>query len=170
MPVCWCRFCWRDEILKILLTRRSTKVAHHKGQISFPGGMFDCHDQTYEKTALRETFEEIGVSKEQIEILGLLDEIQTVASRFIIHPFVGHIFEASRFSLNAQEVASIIKIPLQFFLNARPQKCSVNYEGSLYDTLTYRYYGDLIWGATAGIIKNLTEILSDKIDLLQEKK
>ncbi|MCF8127577.1 MAG: CoA pyrophosphatase [Deltaproteobacteria bacterium] len=161
-----------DEIWKILLTRRSKRVAHHKGQISFPGGAVDGEDQTYEETALRETFEEIGVAREQIEVLGRMDDIQTVASRFIIHPFVGHIFEGNRFFVNTQEVDGILKIPLAFLFKAdsHEEKCTVTYEGKIYETAAYRYHEDLIWGATAGIIKNLVHILGDKIDLLQEKK
>jgi 8-oxo-dGTP pyrophosphatase MutT (NUDIX family) len=163
---------FEDEIWKVVLTRRSRQVFHHKGQISFPGGAVDREDQTYEKTALRETFEEIGLARDQIEILGGMDDIQTVASRFIIHPFVGHIVKYSRFILNREEVEGILKIPLAFFLKAVPYeaKCSVRYEGKIFETVAYRYHEDLIWGATAGIMKNLAHIIGDKIDLLQGKK
>ncbi len=161
-----------DESWKVVLTRRSRQVSHHKGQISFPGGEVDRQDQTYEATALRETFEEIGLAKDQIEILGRMDDIRTVASRFIIHPFVGHIFEGNGFIVNKEEVDSIIKIPLAFFLKAvsHEEKCSVRYEGKIFETVAYRYYEDLIWGATAGIMKKLAQIIGDKIDLLQGKK
>jgi len=161
-----------DEIWKVLLTRRNRQVSHHKGQVSFPGGAVDREDQTYEETALRETFEEIGLAGNQVELLGRMDDIRTVASRFIIHPFVGHIFECNRFILNREEVDNILKIPLAFFFKtfSHEEKCSVTYEGNIYETAAYRYHEDLIWGATAGIMKNLAQIIGDKIDLLQGKK
>jgi len=158
------------DILKILLTRRSRQVSNYKGQISFPGGVVDPEDRSYEETALRETFEEIGVTRKEIEVLGRMDDIGTVASGFIIHPFIGYIFEGNSFCVNTCEVDNIIKIPLAFFLNAGSRKYSVSYEGNPYETVAYRYYEDLIWGATAGIITNLTDMIKDKIDLLQEKK
>ncbi len=161
-----------QEIWKVVFTRRSRKVEHHKGQISFPGGAVDRQDQTYEETALRESFEEIGLAREQIEILGRIDDIQTVASRFIIHPFVGHVCEGNRFKVNAFEVDSIIKIPLNLFFKADSHngRCSVDYEGEIYETPAYRYQEDLIWGATAGMMKNFVDIIDDKIGLLQGKK
>jgi len=163
---------FENEIWKVVLTRRSRQVSHHKGQISFPGGAVDREDQTYEETALRETFEEIGLAKYKIDILGEMDDIQTVASRFIIHPFVGHIVKYNRFILNREEVDGILKIPLAFFLKAVPHeaKSSVRYEGKIFETVAYRYHEDLIWGATAGIMKNLAQIIDHKIDLLQGKK
>ena len=161
-----------DENWKVVLTRRSRQVSRHKGQISFPGGVMDRGDQTYEETALRETFEEIGLARDKIEILGGMDEIRTVTSRFMIHPFVGHILECDRFIVNKEEVDSVIKIPLAFFSKAasHEEKCSVTYEGRIFETAAYRYYEDLIWGATAGIMKNLVQIIGDKIDLLPRKK
>lgn len=161
-----------QEIWKVVFTRRSRQVEHHKGQISFPGGVVDRQDQSYEETALRESFEEIGLAREQVEVLGRIDDIQTVASRFIIHPFVGHVCEGNRFKMNAIEVDSIIKIPLHLFFKADPynERCSVNHEGKIYETPAYQYHDDLIWGATAGMMKNFVEIIDDKIGLLQEKK
>ncbi len=161
-----------QEIWKIVLTRRSQQVAHHKGQISFPGGRVDRGDRSHEETALRETFEEIGLKKGQVEILGRIDDIQTVASKFIVHPFVGHIFPDPGFLLNTREVDSVIKIPLHVFLLAGSHRgqYSVTYRGKTYETDAYRYHGDLIWGATAGMIKNLADVIGYKIGLLRGEK
>jgi len=73
----------------ILFTKRTNKLEHHKGQISFPGGSVDEEDNSVRDTALREAREEIGLLKEDVEILGRIDDTLTVVSDFIGHPFVG---------------------------------------------------------------------------------
>ena len=74
---------------KILFTKRTDMVEHHKGQISFPGGGVEKDDRSVMETALRETQEEIGLMKEEVEILGRTDDILTLVSNFVITPFVG---------------------------------------------------------------------------------
>ncbi|MBE9592138.1 MAG: CoA pyrophosphatase, partial [Proteobacteria bacterium] len=78
----------KDGHYWLLLMRRANTVEYHKGEVSFPGGVVDERDCNLESTAKRETFEEIGVREEDIEILGQLDDMTTITSRFIVHPFV----------------------------------------------------------------------------------
>jgi 8-oxo-dGTP pyrophosphatase MutT (NUDIX family) len=102
----------------LLFTRRSDKVATHKGEISFPGGARNHDDESSEATALREAAEEIGINPETVEILGLLDDCFTVSSNYVIAPVVGAIAEAPpAFRLIPMRVAEIIEIPLSFFQN-----------------------------------------------------
>ena len=108
---------FRDETgYKVLFTKRTDKVEHHKGQISFPGGAVEKEDRSLEETALRETYEEIGLLKKDIRILGPLDDTYTFGTDFIVHPFVGEIPYPYDVTINPKEVDRIITIPLDIFL------------------------------------------------------
>lgn len=152
---------------KILFTKRSTQVKTHKGQISFPGGVVEETDQSLLETALREAQEEIGLLKEDVEILGQADDATTVVSNFIVHPFVGVIPYPYDFRISSEEVDRIIEVPLKVFLENNPQyrKNSAEFEGVTYPGSAFKYKGDVIWGATARILVNLVEILEGKLDL-----
>ncbi len=151
----------------ILFTERTDKVEHHKGQISFPGGVVEKDDQSWEETALREAYEEIGLLKNDVRILGQIDDALTVVSDFVIHPFVGQIPHPYNFRLNTKEVERIITIPLRAFLDDhtshkrdRAQFGDFTYEGTSY------YYKDvIIWGATARIMENFIHILGRRLGL-----
>ena len=152
---------------KVLLTKRTAKVQAHKGQISFPGGAVDKADSSYEQTALREAYEEIGLMPRDVDLLGRLDDMLTMASNFIMHPFVGFIPYPYEFRLHSFEVQELIFAPLEVFL--RPRRLNniepIAFEGRTYPSLAYHYKGHVIWGATARILENLAQILGEKIDL-----
>ncbi len=152
---------------KILFTKRSTQVKNHKGQISFPGGVVEEKDQSLLETALREAQEEIGLLKEDVEILGQTDDTTTVVSNFIVHPFVGVIPYPYDFVISSEEVDRIIEVPLKVFLghNTQYRQNSAEFEGVIYPGSAFRYKGDVIWGATARILENLMRILEGKLDL-----
>ena len=161
----------KDGKHKILFTERTDRVEHHKGQISFPGGTVDKEDGTFEETALREAFEEIGLLREDVTILGRIDDTRTVVSNFIIHPFVGLIPHPYNFRINPEEVKRLIEVPFEVFLiNRSTDKMSdIEHEGVTFQSLTYLYNGEVIWGATARIIKNFIEIIGEKLDLPEKK-
>jgi 8-oxo-dGTP pyrophosphatase MutT (NUDIX family) len=152
---------------KILLTKRTTKVEAHKGQISFPGGAVDPTDASFEQTALREAFEEIGLRPQDVKFLGRLNDMLTMASNFVIHPFVGLIPYPYEFRLNSFEVQELVPAPLEIFLKPRNPATieSIAFEGQTYSSPAFHYEGHLIWGATARILINLAEIITEKIDL-----
>ena len=157
-----------DGEYKVLFTKRTDSVEHHKGQISFPGGAVDEEDGSFEETALREVYEEIGLFKEEIRILGQVDDTTTVVSNFIIHPFVGVIPYPYDFRLNSGEVKRLIEVPLKVFFTYSSsvyKRNSIEYEGVTYQTPAYIYNGDLIWGATARIMGNLVNIFEEKLGL-----
>src|SRR4030042_4483868 len=79
----------KDGQYNVIFTKRTSRVEHHKGQISFPGGAVDKEDGSLEETAYREAYEEIGLLKKDVELLGRIDDELAVVSNFIIHPFVG---------------------------------------------------------------------------------
>lgn len=150
----------------ILFTERTNTVEYHKGEVSFPGGVVDKDDQSLERTAKRETFEEIGVREEDIEIVGQLDDMTTMMSRFIIHPFVGVVPFPYPFKINKREVEHLIEVPLRFFLDpSQPQPYSIDYEGASFETPAFVYGDAVIWGATERILENFINLIRSKIPL-----
>ena len=153
---------------KVLFTKRTNRVDEHKGQISFPGGSVDEGDASYKETALREAYEEIGLLREDVRILGRTDDSLTVASNFIIHPFVGFIPYPYPFQINSREVKRLIEVPFGTFIEhpAATRKGVYEFDGVLYEGPVFDYQGDIIWGASARIMENFLEILGEKIGLL----
>lgn len=144
----------------ILLTKRTEKVEHHKGQISFPGGARHEEDRSLEDTALRETFEEIGVQPEDVEILGQLDNMGTVSSNFLITPFVALIPYPYEFAANRDEIDELVEIPIAALLDEKNYREEFQiYEGRPYWSNVYEYRGKVIWGATARILKQFLDLV-----------
>lgn len=156
-----------DGQYRVLLTKRTDRVEHHKGQISFPGGAVDKEDGSLEETALREAYEEIGLLKKDVELLGRIDDILTLVSDFIVHPFVGRIPYPYPFQINPHEVDSIIVIPLYVFMDKTSGhiKDFIEIDGFTYHGTSYEYQGHAIWGATARIMENFIHILGENLCL-----
>jgi 8-oxo-dGTP pyrophosphatase MutT (NUDIX family) len=159
-------------IYKILFTKRTDMVEQHKGQISFPGGAVDKEDSSLLETALRESEEEIGLLKGDVDILGRIDDTLTVASDFIIRPFVGLVPFPYDFVISKEEVERLIIVPIDVFQteNSENSVYGVEYEGKTYHTRAYEYNGDVIWGATARMIENLMNIIERRLPLPQNRK
>ena len=151
----------------VLFTQRTHTVENHKGQISFPGGAVETEDGSLEETALREAYEEVGLLSKDVEVLGQLDDMTTVTSNFVVHPFVGLIPYPYEFKINAEEVDRLIEVPFKIFLSDDPKykRDSAEFEGVVYSTPAYLYKGDLIWGATARIMERFVEILKGELGL-----
>ncbi|MBW2339575.1 MAG: CoA pyrophosphatase [Deltaproteobacteria bacterium] len=157
----------KDGRYWLLFMRRTNTVEHHKGEVSFPGGAVDEDDRTLEYTAKREAFEEIGVREEDIEILGQLDDMTTITSHFIVHPFVGVVPFPYAFTLNRREVEHLIEIPLQFFLEySEPEPVTMDYGGEVFDTPAFIYEGTVIWGATERILVNFIHLIRSGMQLV----
>lgn len=149
----------RPEGLTILLTRRTTHLSAHAGQISFPGGRVDPGDADAVAAALRETEEEVGLTPDRIEILGRLDTYH-VRTGFEVTPVVGLLRPPFELVLDAFEVAEAFEVPLGFILdpaNHQRQSRSENGQERQFWAMPYGKY--FIWGATAGMLINLYEIL-----------
>jgi len=157
----------KDGRYWLLFMRRTNTVEHHKGEVSFPGGAVDEDDRTLEYTAKREAFEEIGVREEDIEILGQLDDMTTITSHFIVHPFVGVVPFPYAFTLNDREVEHLIEIPLQFFLDySEPESVTMDYGGEVFETPAFIYDGTVIWGATERILVNFIHLIRSGMQLV----
>lgn len=150
-----------DGVPHLLLTKRTETVEHHKGQISFPGGGEEPEDADLLETALRETYEEIGLPPASVEVWGRLDEVETVISGFAVTPFVGFIPPPTAARPNPNEIAEIVTVPLAVFLNpANLRAEQVMHNGRPRRLLFYDYPPYVIWGLTAWIIKSLVGLLT----------
>ncbi len=154
----------RDNRWHIIFTKRTETVDHHKGEFSFPGGLVEKRDKSEMDAALREIEEEMGIKKEDIEIIGLLPTELTAVSYFLIYPFVGVINPSVTFKINHDEIDRILEIPLDMLLsmkNVREQLFEDR--GNRFKVYFYDYKGDVIWGATARILKQFLDIIRNKI-------
>lgn len=139
----------------VLLTQRTAHLRDHAGQISFPGGRVETEDLSPVHTALRETEEEIGLSRQHVEVLGYLPEYRT-ATGYRVTPVVGVVAPPFELSPDAQEVAEVFEVPLGFLLDpANHQRHSLHYRGALRHYFAMPYGDYFIWGATAGMIRSL---------------
>jgi 8-oxo-dGTP pyrophosphatase MutT (NUDIX family) len=147
--------------MKVLLTRRSQLVEHHKGEISFPGGKLDDSDPSLLSCALRETSEEIGVHPSDVEILGELDDFYTVATGFLVVPFVGIIPYPYDFRTSPREIDELLGIPLEVFLDPHRRKETIMEFNRLPVTVvSYLWENHVIWGATARILSHFADIVT----------
>jgi len=148
------------EQLHVLFTKRALHLRHHAGQISFPGGKAEHNDKNLIDTATRETFEEIGVSPELVEIIGSLHSYH-VSSGFVVTPYIAFIPPNFTYIKDSNEVSEIFQVPLQYFLDPL-NHISINVlrENSTQQVHFMPYKNYKIWGATASMIKDLTSHLS----------
>lgn len=159
LPLLWKRGEWH-----VAVTQRTNSVEHHRGQISFPGGACEEQDNDLLDTALRETYEEIGVPPEAVEILGTLDDFPTI-THFVVTPFVGVIPHPFAYRINEAEVEAVVEVPLSFLLEPTHVRMEQReHEGQVYDVLFWDYQeGDrtyTIWGATARTLRSLLDLIA----------
>jgi 8-oxo-dGTP pyrophosphatase MutT (NUDIX family) len=157
----------RETGLYVLLTERASHLRHHAGQISFPGGRVDESDTSPEHTALREAQEEVGIQADQVEILGNLPQYFT-GTGFEVTPVVALIFPPLMLRTDPHEVAAAFEVPLSFLMNPcnhqRRQLAIGNGKGvRTFYAMPYQEF--FIWGATAGILRNLFHFLN--VDLTE---
>lgn len=155
----------RESGLNLLFTRRTVHLAQHPGQISFPGGRVDAKDHDVIETALREAHEEIGLNKDQVEVFGTLPDYVTVTG-YCVTPLVVAVKSLPALLSNVNEVAEIFEVPLAFLMNGGAhQRRSTVFLNQQTNQQTRRnfyampYQDYFIWGATAGMLRNLFHFL-----------
>ncbi len=151
----------RPEGMTVLLTKRTAHLRDHAGQISFPGGRVDPEDADALAAALRETEEETGLMRSHIDLIGQLDTYVT-RTGFEVTPVVGLVRPGFTLAPDSFEVAEVFEVPLAFFLapGSRRMESRV-WQGRTRYFYVYPYGDYYIWGATAGMLNNLVEILAD---------
>lgn len=148
----------RDSGPTLILTQRTEHLDAHAGQISFPGGRVE-QGEGLEAAALRETEEEIGLPRRHIRLIGRLDTYIT-RTGFEITPLVGAIAPPFPIVPDSFEVAEVFEVPLHFFLNPGSRRQDARmYQGRKRHFYAFPYEDRYIWGATAGMLVNLIEVL-----------
>ncbi|GAA3770918.1 CoA pyrophosphatase [Flavobacterium ginsengiterrae] len=145
----------------LVLIVRNTYEGVHSAQIAFPGGKYENEDFNYENTALRETYEEIGVEKEKIEIVKHFSPMYIPPSNFLVHPFLGIAKEELAFYPDIREVAGIIELPLDVFLEddiIMDARLSTSYGANIL-VPAFNIQNHVVWGATAMILSELRDVL-----------
>ena len=145
----------------VLFTRRSASLPHHQGQVAFPGGRHQPGtDADLSATALREAHEEIGLAPGEVRILGALDDIETIATRFVITPFVGLVPWPYEFRPCPREVDAIFTVPLRVLQAPGAERRETwDFDGRAVPIDTYPVDGHVIWGATQRITRDLLGVL-----------
>lgn len=149
----------RAGSLSVLLTERSARLRHHAGQVSFPGGGMEAHDASITATALRETHEEVGILPSAVDVAGYLNPTPTVTG-FAVTPVVGFVAGDPELVVDPVEVESAFEVPLGFLLDEGNEvQSEETYDGVVFRITTFHFEGHRIWGATAGIITSLREVI-----------
>lgn len=145
---------------EVLLTKRTLNVHHHKGQISLPGGFPEPSDTDWQGTALRETEEEIGVRKDQIDLLGVLKCVETKGGVKIV-VCVGVLREAFKLKINPAEVDKVFFLPSSVLLEKGLNRVLAQDSGMAISSIGLEWQGELVWGATARILEIVYQILKE---------
>ena len=149
----------RPDEMTVLFTQRTTHLANHAGQISFPGGQIEPGDGGPAATALRETEDEIGLERRFVRLIGHLDTYVT-RTGFIVTPVVGIVSTPFRLAPDPFEVAEVFEVPLSYLLDPRNhERCTARFEGTERHFYAIRYGRHFIWGATAGMLINFYDIV-----------
>ena len=149
----------RNDGLQVLLTKRNENLKHHAGQISFPGGRVEDSDRNVQHTALRETEEEVGLKPALIKIIGELDQY-IVGTGYLVSPIIGVIEPPFELVKQEDEVAEIFEAPLDFLISPENfKRYSRNFNGKTHYHFAITWENHFIWGATAGMLRNLSHRL-----------
>ena len=144
----------------VILNVRSTQVSQHQGEIAFPGGRLEPEDEDMTACALRETWEEMGIAPEDVDVLGTLDGRMT-RTNFMVWPTVGVVPYPYKFKPDAREVAEVIEIPLGRLLDGSSDRheARLGPDGELRRNKAYGYGEHLVFGATAFILNDLLDVI-----------
>lgn len=144
-----------DVAATVLLTVRASHLRQHSGQIAFPGGKIDAGDRSPVHAALREAREEIGLEAGDVEPLGLLDPYMT-GTGYRIYPVVAIVRPPLRLQINRDEVEDVFEVPVQFLM--QPENHLLHereHNGVARKFYAMPFHDRYIWGATAGMLRNL---------------
>ena len=145
----------------VIFAKRTDRVGTHRGQISFPGGTIDPADASPLDAALRESEEEVGLPRAAVEPLGALDDTETFATQFVITPWVGVVREPVVWRPDGEEIEEVIEVPFASLVeraNFRVEHWER--DGVVRPVYFYDWGGEVIWGATARIVKHYLDLVT----------
>ncbi|WP_298236643.1 CoA pyrophosphatase [uncultured Algibacter sp.] len=154
----------QDETHFVLILRK-TYEGVHSAQVGFPGGKLETQDASIQAAAIRETFEEVGVTQNQIDIILKLSQVYIPPSNFYVQPFLGIAKKTPQFILQEDEVESIIEVPLQHFLDDTSiitKTVSTSYCVDV-EVPAFKLNGYTVWGATAMMLSEIKDLLKEGI-------
>ena len=145
----------------LVLIERNSYLGVHSSQIAFPGGKVEVNDPSVAFTALRETQEEIGVEMNKVSIIKAFTEVYIPPSNFMVFPFLGYVNEELQFNPEPREVASVIELSIENFLDERlvvTKEMNTSYSNSI-RVPAFKIKEYYVWGATAMILSEVKEVL-----------
>ncbi|WP_298496974.1 CoA pyrophosphatase [uncultured Algibacter sp.] len=151
----------KKEETKIILILRNTYKGVHSAQVAFPGGKFEDQDETLQDTALRETFEEVGVPVNTIQIVKKISQVYIPPSNFYVQPFIGVTQNTPQFVKQDEEVEALIEVDLEHFLDnqsliTKSVKTSYSVE---VEVPAFKLNNYVVWGATAMMLSEIKDLL-----------
>ncbi|WP_235016339.1 CoA pyrophosphatase [Aquimarina sp. AU474] len=157
----------KEALTHIVLILRPQYEGVHSGQIALPGGKVETYDRNYTETALRETYEEVGVHTKTVEVLKTLTKVYIPPSNFWVHPFLGFTENRPQFVPQEEEVAEVIEVSLNELLdddNVVLKKLSTSYAENI-EVPSFKLNGYTVWGATAMMLSELKMFLKTSMEL-----
>jgi 8-oxo-dGTP pyrophosphatase MutT (NUDIX family) len=150
--------------LRVVLTRRTAHVPNHQGEVAFPGGGVEPGEEPV-AAALREAHEELGIDPSAVEIIGELDHLATVSSRFVIAPFVGALAGRPELRPNPAEIERAFDVPLRELFSEEVYREEIwDLPWGEREVTFFELVGDTVWGATARILRQLLAVLAADAD------
>jgi len=151
-----------EDMLSVLLTRRSAALRYHASQVSFPGGRMELGDADIQATALRETWEEVGIQPADVEVAGYLEPTPTITG-YAVTAIVGIVRPGIELRIDRAEVEHAFEVPLAYLLDAANERASEReWNGVRVPIVEFHFASERIWGATANILLNLRQRLLDR--------
>lgn len=153
-------FVYRESVPRLVFAKKTEHVPHHRGQFSFPGGVVRGSDGSVVETALREAQEEIGLDPAAVEVLGLFDDTPTTVTNFVVTPVLGLARTAPVLRPDGREIERVLEIPLGHLLDpAWFHEERWERGGVARPVVFFRYGGDVVWGTTGRILRDVLDAL-----------
>lgn len=156
----------KNEIAHVVLILRPQYEGVHSGQIALPGGKVELYDSSFEKAALRETWEEVGVKTDVVKILKTLTRVYVPPSNFWVHPFLGFTERKPDFVAQKEEVAEVVEVPISQLLcedSVMVKKMTTSYAKNI-EVPSFELNGYVVWGATAMMLYELKMLLKTTME------
>jgi 8-oxo-dGTP pyrophosphatase MutT (NUDIX family) len=150
----------REGELHVLYTRRSDRLASHRGEVAFPGGRLDRRDPNLLATALREAYEEVGIEPQAVDVLGSFQSRRTHSTNIMVTPFVGMVHGTPELRPDPKEVAEIFQVPLNVLVDPRYRGAHQRHgNGAASHRPAILYQQQVIWGLTYELTMRFLELI-----------